>query len=88
MKLIVVNKQETEFPREVEDWAREYRSVTGRDVEFVDPETIDGEIFVKTYDLMQYPAILVLRDNGIVSAAWTGLPLPQFDEISSHFNFL
>lgn len=88
MKLVVVNKSETEFTREVEDWAKEYRSITGTTVEFIDPETIDGEIFVKAHDIVQYPAILVLRDGGIVTGIWTGLPLPQFDEVSSHFNFL
>ena len=46
MRIVIVVKTHSEYFREAEEWGVEYQRETGREVELIDPETIEGEIFV------------------------------------------
>lgn len=82
MKIVIVSKIESEFAREIEEWARDYKYETGQDVEQLDPDSIDGQMFAVAHDVTQYPTVLVLKDDGAVVRKWSGLPLPKFDNVS------
>ena len=87
MRVAVIYKRETDYGREVEEWVTELkrRDMSGR-VEEVNPETIDGESLVQAYEIMQYPTIMALDDQGRVLSSWTGLPLPRLDEVSYYLS--
>lgn len=36
------------------------------------------------YDVMQYPAIVVVRDNGEIAQFWQGDQLPLMNEVASY----
>ena len=82
MRVVIVVKRESEYFREAEEWQMDFSRETGNEVEMIDPETIEGEIFASTRDIMQYPSIVVLGGNGEVIKKWSGSPLPQFDQVS------
>lgn len=82
MKVVVVWKRETEYGREMEDWIRGFDAVFGRSIESIDPETREGDNFVRTYDIVEYPSILALDDSGKLLEIWKGLPLPTLNEVS------
>lgn len=81
MRVVVVWKDHTDYAREVTDWMAEFEKVTGKKVESVDPETIEGEMFVRARGMMQYPSVVALNDEGSVLKEWKGTPLPQFEEV-------
>lgn len=54
----------------------------GEEIESMDPDTREGVGFCKVYDVVEYPTILALDDNGAVLASWRGQMLPTFDEVS------
>ena len=82
MKVAVVWKDNTDYAREVTDWIQEFEQDTGKTVESIDPESIEGEIFVRARDMLEFPAVVALADDGTVLREWKGTPLPQFDEVS------
>lgn len=81
MRVVIVVKQHSEFASEAEMWKRDFEYEARKEVELIDPETIDGEMFARARNIVQYPTVLVLQDDGMVIKKWTGRPLPQISEV-------
>jgi hypothetical protein len=69
----------------VEEFIRDYQSRHQTDhVEPVDIDTREGIALASLYDIMQYPAIMVIQNDGSVQKVWQGDALPLMDEIASY----
>lgn len=53
-------------------------------IEVQDLETRSGVDMATIYDVMQYPSIMVLQDDGQVVQAWSGRQLPLMNEVVSY----
>jgi hypothetical protein len=82
MRVVVVYKEATDYARQVNDYIFDFKRLTGHDLETLDPETREGIGFCGAYDILQYPTIIALSDDGQVQSIWTGLPLPTMSEVS------
>ena len=82
MRVVVVYKYESGHAREVLDYLRDFSRQTGHTVEEIDPDTPDGADFCRTYDIVEYPTMLALSDNGQLQNMWRGRPLPTISEVS------
>ena len=82
MRAVIVWKDNTDYSREVIDWLDEFKRRTGKEIETVDPDSIEGGSFAKVYDVVEYPTILGLDNEGKVLASWRGTPMPRIDEVS------
>jgi len=82
MRVVIVWKDYTDYSRGVIDWMREFRRRTGKELENLDPESLSGEIFVRAYDIVQYPSIIAIASDGREQKRWVGLPLPLINEVS------
>ena len=82
MRVIVVYKYESDHAREVLDYLRDFSRQTGHTIEEIDPDTPDGTDFCRTYDIVEYPTMLALSDNGQLQNMWRGRPLPTISEVS------
>lgn len=82
MRAVVIYKEQTDYARTVIDYLRDFERQTGRKLETMNPETRDGAQFCRVYDVVEYPTILALSDNGILQNMWRGLPLPTITEVS------
>lgn len=82
MKVQVIYKEESDHAREVLDYLRDFKRQTGHDLEVIDPDTADGANFCRTYDIVEYPSIVAISDDGILQNLWRGCPLPTISEIS------
>ena len=83
MRLVVVWNEQTDYAREVREWIHEYER-RGSTVmpEILDPETIEGEMFTTAHDIVRYPAVVALTDDGKVLEKWLGTPMPQLDAVA------
>ncbi|MBQ3409857.1 hypothetical protein IJG66_00655 [Candidatus Saccharibacteria bacterium] len=81
MRVVCLYRDDTDYAREVTDWMYDFKKETGREVEVMDPDSIDGEIFTKAHDILQFPMIVAVTNDGVVQKKWGGTPLPQFDEV-------
>ena len=82
MKAVVVYKENSDHAREVFDYLRDFERQTGKKLEEIDPEKRENIGFVETYDIVEYPTILAVTDNGQVINMWRGRPLPTINEVS------
>lgn len=82
MRVVCIWRRESDYGRMVEEWIREFERRTGREMESLDPDTHEGESLCRAYDVVEYPTILALGDDGRVLGAWRGEDLPMFNEVS------
>lgn len=82
MRVVVVYKQQTDYARRVDDYMVDFKRQTGHDLEALDPESRDGISFTGAYDILEYPTIIALSDDGQIQNTWRGLPLPTISEVS------
>jgi hypothetical protein len=78
----MVYRDFTDYARACNDWLRDFKRVTGREVESLDPDSIEGEIFCRSHDIVEYPTIVALTPDGTVHQTWRGRELPSFNEVS------
>ncbi len=79
-RVVCVCREGMDYSRSVFDWIEDFRRQTGRTIEVLDPDVEDE--FCKTYDIVQYPTIIALDEQGSVLASWRGLPMPLRDEVN------
>lgn len=82
MRVVCVWRRESDYGRTVEEWIMAFERQTGKEIESLDPDTKEGEGFCRAYDIVEYPTIMALGDDGAVLASWRGTMLPLFDEVS------
>lgn len=82
MKAVVVYRSNSEHGRVVEEYLRDFLRRTGTQLETLDPDTPDGASLCRTYDIVEYPSVIALSDDGRVQNSWRGLPLPTINELS------
>lgn len=85
MKVLVLYRPNSEHGRIVEEFIRDYQRAghSGR-IEALNIDTRDGSAMAALYDVVQYPSIMVTRDDGSIVRAWQGDPLPLQNEIASY----
>lgn len=82
MRVVVLTKERTDYARDVETFLVDFRRVTGRDLEVLDPESPAGVSFCQAYGIWDFPTIIALADDGQMQQQWRGLPLPTINELS------
>ena len=82
MRVVAVAKDNTVYTRAVSEFLEAFRRQTGRELELLDPETREGESFCRTYDIVEYPSIVALSNDGQVQYMWRGAMLPTISEVS------
>ncbi len=82
MRVVVLYKQQTDTTRQVEEFMADFYRQTGRQLESMDPESPDGVSFCTAYDILEFPSLIAISDNGQLQNYWSGLPLPTISEVS------
>lgn len=83
MKVLVLYRPNSEEARNVESFIHDFQERHDTNhLEAIDVNTRDGYATATLYDVMQYPAVLVIRDDGSILKSWEGEMLPLMDEIA------
>jgi len=82
MKTVVIYKDESDYSREVTDYLRDFKRQTGHTLETINPDAPEGIDFCRAYDIVEYPSVVALSDDGSLQNLWRGLPLPTISEVS------
>jgi len=82
MRVVVIYKEETDYARQVTDYMRDFERQTGHVLETMNPESPEGISFTGTYDIMEFPTLVAISDDGHLQNEWNGLPLPTISEVS------
>lgn len=81
MRVVCVWRRASDYGRMVEEWLTEFARRTGVEIESLDPDTPEGERVARAYDVVEYPTILAMDNDGSVLEMWRGQNLPTFDEV-------
>lgn len=79
MRVVCVYRDKQDYTRSVEEWIENLRRQTGREIETMDPDRNPG--FCETYDIVEYPTILALGNDGSIRAIWSGRNLPLMNDV-------
>ena len=84
--MVILYRPDSEHATAVEDFVRDFqgRYESGRRLELVSLNTRDGAATASLYDVMSYPAILALANDGSVLNVWQGVPMPLMDEVAGY----
>jgi hypothetical protein len=84
MKVMVIYRPRSEHGRKVEDFLRDLdRMNPGPDrVEKIDVDTREGSAIASLYDVMSYPKVMVLADDGRLLQDWDSGTMPLLTDIS------
>ena len=82
MRVVMVAKPNQDYSRGAETFLSDFSRQAGRAIEEMDPETREGEMFCRTYDIVEYPTIIALSNDGQVQNTWRGTTFPTISEVS------
>ncbi len=84
MKLCILYHPKSEHARKVEEFAHDFKRQKDRDIELLSLETREGSAIASIYDIVQYPALLAMQDNGQLLKNWEGEELPLMNEVAAY----
>ena len=78
-RVICIFRDNQDYSRSVTEWLENFRRQTGREIETMDPDREPR--FCEIYDIVEYPTIIALGDDGGVLGIWRGRDLPLINEV-------
>jgi hypothetical protein len=82
MKVLVLYRPNSEHARVIEDFIERLKSsMHAPDLDVLNIDTREGSSTASLYDIMSYPAILVLQTDGALLKSWEGDMMPLIDEV-------
>ena len=82
MRVAIIWREESDYGASVREWIRELEHRLGRSIESYSPDSADGESLCRTYDIVEYPTIIALSDEGRMLEMWRGTLLPKIDDVA------
>lgn len=77
-------RPKSEFARGAEEFVREFRHRTAKDIEIIDIDSRDGTRIAQLYGVVDQPAFIAVANDGQMLHAWSGKPLPLINELSAY----
>ncbi len=82
MRVIVITRPNTDYSRIVDTFVTDFARQTGRQLEVFDADSAEAESLAVAYDIVEYPTIIALADDGQMQNMWPGTSLPTISEVS------
>ena len=79
MRVVCIYRDNEDYTRVVTDWMENVRRQTGHELESMNPDENDD--FCRAYDIVEYPTIVALDDDGSILAMWRGREMPLINEV-------
>jgi hypothetical protein len=85
MRLLILYRPNSDHGRAIEEFVHEYQARhQPSHLEVLNIDTREGSATATLYDIVQYPAILVLQNDGYIQQMWQGDQLPLMDEVAAY----
>ena len=75
-------RDESDYGRTVTEWLHDCERRIGVAPESVSPDEPEGESLCKSYDIVEYPSMIALDNEGKMIQMWRGRDLPRIDDVS------
>lgn len=84
MKALFIYHPNSEHARIIEEYSQNFTKVNAKTIELLSLETRDGAATASLYDIVSYPALLVVDNEGRLQKVWQGSQLPLMDEVAGY----
>ncbi len=85
MRTVNLYHPNNEFAGKVEEFKRDFEArYPDKKIELISLETTAGDEMAKLYDVVRYPAILVIAGEGHLQKFWQDQPFPLIDEVAAY----
>jgi len=84
MRAVVLYHPKSDHGGKVEDFVHDFKRFKYKKLEKVSLETVEGAELAKLYDVVRYPAILVIGPEGKLQQIWQGEMLPLMNEVDAY----
>lgn len=86
MKVVILYHPNAEFAGLAQDYTKDYhrRHPDRPEFELISLDTVEGSEMARLYDVVRYPAILALANDGSLQKLWQDQPWPLMDEVSAY----
>lgn len=84
MKAFILYHPSSEHARTVEEYVRDFERQRHTEIKLESLDRPEGTDKARLYDIVQYPALLVVRDDGQLVKEWQGDQLPLMDEVAGN----
>ncbi len=81
MKALILYRPNSEHARAVDEWLREFKTRSTGVIELIDVDSKEGAVTAELYDILQYPAVLAVSEDGQMLQRWPGEPLPLINDV-------
>lgn len=82
MRVVMIWRDESDYGRTVTEWLHDCERRIGVAPESVSPDEPEGESLCKSYDIVEYPSMIALDNEGKMIQMWRGRDLPRIDDVS------
>lgn len=82
MRVIILTRPDTDYARTVDTFVTDFARQTGRELEVMVADSKEAESIALTYDIVEYPTIIAISDDGQMQNMWSGTSLPTISEVS------
>lgn len=86
MRAVILYHLNSDQERLVEDYAKDFEKRTGKKIELIDIDSVEGAEFASNRGIMVTPAVVVVLDDGSVAKQWLGRQLPLVDQLLGHMH--
>ena len=83
---MIFYRPHSEHERTVDEYIRDFAHHTGKKLPTVDVNTPDGAYLAELYDVVKFPSIVAIDDEGRLLQSWSDELLPRFDEVSFYLD--
>ncbi|MBI2285551.1 hypothetical protein HYU82_01865 [Candidatus Saccharibacteria bacterium] len=84
MRAVILYHPRSEHEGTVQEYVHDFKRFKGKDLEMVSLETREGADLARLYDVVRYPAIIVIGPDGVLQKIWEAPIMPLMDEVSSY----
>ncbi len=80
-------RPDSEHGRSIESFIRDFKYQHESNADLLDVQNVDTREGVATsslYDIVQYPAVLIIGDDGQLLKDWQGANLPLMEEVAGY----
>jgi len=80
MRVVMVTKDGEDYSTRAETFVTDVFRQTGHQIEILNPDSPEGKTFCDAYDIMGYPTLIALANDGQVQQVWQDI-FPTIDEV-------